>query len=80
MKNLVIYYILIFLPFPIIYMISESGNNALAGGLLIGYVIYRIFVDYYRLVDKGLMEKKDFFKILIPFWRAQFFKEMYFEK
>lgn len=80
MKNLVIYYILIFLPFPLIYMISESGNGALVGGLLIFYVIYRIFVDYYRLVNKGLMEKKDFFKILIPFWPIQFFKEMYFEK
>ncbi len=61
-------------------MISESGNGALVGGLLIFYVIYRIFVDYYRLVNKGLMEKKDFFKILIPFWPIQFFKEMYFEK
>lgn len=80
MKNLVIYYILIFLPLLLIFIILDSGNKVVGGGLLIVYVIYRIFVDYYRLIAKGLMKKKDFYKILIPFWRAQFFKEMYFEK
>ena len=65
MKNLVIYYILIFLPLLLIVILLDSGNKVVLGGLLIVYVIYRIFVDYYRLMAKGLMKKKDFFKDLM---------------
>lgn len=79
MKNLFVYYVQILLPLPLIYISSEFGNSSFFVGLLAFYLIYRIFVDYYRLVKKGLMEKKYFFKILIPFWRTQFFKELYFE-
>ena len=78
MKNLIVYYLQIFLPLPLIFTSQFNIPNYL-GFMLVFYLIYRVFTDYYRLLNKGLMEKNEFYKMFIPFWRIQFFKEMYFE-
>jgi hypothetical protein len=79
MKNILIYYFQILLPFPLIYWSAVTDRTYLFIGLLIFYTIYRMFTDYFRLLNKNLISKKDFLKILIPFWRSKFFKELYFE-
>ena len=40
---------------------------------------YRVFTDYYRLLNKGIINKKDILKMLNPiyFWRYKYFRELY---
>lgn len=79
MKNLLVYYFQIILPLPFIYWSASTNRMFLFISLLLFYLIYRCITDYYRLLNKKLITKKDFLKTLIPFWNIKFFKEMYFE-
>lgn len=78
MKNLVFYYIIILLPIPV--LIGLSYNSKLFLTLIIFYYFFRGFTDGQRLLDKKMINKSDFWKIFIPFWRSKFYKELYFEK
>lgn len=81
MKNLAIYYFSILLPLPLLLLVAKADMSALFVTLLFSYLIYRGFTDSKRLLDKGAIEKKDVWKVLfIPFYSAQFIKELYFEK
>lgn len=79
MKNLFIYYFLILFPIPILYGVAKWENTEVFIALLVFYLIYRTFTDYYRLLKKGCIKKKDYFMFLNPFWRSKFFKELYFK-
>jgi hypothetical protein len=78
MKNLLVYYLAIILPLPLIIW-SASYSSSLFVILLFSYVIYRSFVDGQRLIRKGIINKNDLWKSFIPFWGMRFFKELYFE-
>lgn len=80
MKNLLVYYFQILLPLPLIYWSASTHRTSFFISLLIFYLIYRCITDYYRLLNKKLINKNDLLKTLIPFWNMKFFKEMYFEK
>ena len=83
MKNLVKYYFLILSPiFVIIYL---SKNDLISSSLFIFLIffyalIYRTYFDGKRLFDKGLITKKDIWKIIIPGKRFEYFGELYFKK
>ncbi len=82
MKNLLIYYIAILLPIPLIAW-SAYHNGMVFLVLLLSYaMIYRGFTDGKRLLEKRLIRKSDFWKVfVIPFWaRGRYFIELYFKK
>jgi hypothetical protein len=80
MKNLLIYYFSILLPLPLLVW-SAFNDTLLFIFLLISYIIYRRFTDSKRLIEKGLLSKKDAWKVfVIPFYSTYYFKELYFEK
>ncbi len=79
MKNLFVYYLAILLPIPL--LISISNNSVFFTFLLLSYIVFRGFVDGQRLIEKGVIEKKDLWKsVLIPFWSSRFFRQLYLEK
>jgi hypothetical protein len=77
MKNLLKYYILILFPIPILAWTAIQKHNILFLVLILTYFLYRCIIDYYRLLSIGIIEKKDFWKTLIPFWNLKYFKAMY---
>ncbi|MEH0007533.1 MAG: hypothetical protein V6Z82_02290 [Flavobacteriales bacterium] len=86
MRNLLIYYIAILLPIPLIYWgLYHFGATFVLVALLSYAMIYRKFTDGKRLMEKGLLRKADFWKFaIIPFWHSfcifRYFRELYFEK
>ena len=61
------------------YLVARSGHSNTFALMVLLYVFYRGITDFYRLYQKGIISKKDFWKIYIPFWRTQYFKELYFQ-
>lgn len=80
MKNLIIYYIQILLPLPLLYFFAKQNESVMFVVLLAFYYIYRIFTDYYRLRRKNVLKKNDFLLFIFPLWNIKYFKELYFEK
>lgn len=79
MKNLVIYYLQIIIPLPLLYLSSKEEDSAMFFSLFIFYLVYRIFTDYFRLLKKGVVMKSNFFMFFMPIWHIKYFKELYFE-
>jgi len=78
--KLLFYYMKVLLPallfialyqmdFKIVFIIS----------ILIYALIYRPFVDGYRLISLGLIQKENFYKLFIPFYRSKYFYELHFK-
>lgn len=86
MRNLLIYYIAILLPIPLIYWsLYHFGAIFFLIAIFSYAMIYRKFTDGKRLMKKGLLRKSDFWKFaLIPFWHSscilRYFRKLYFEK
>ena len=77
MNRLFLYYLQIFVPLPFMYFVAKNGDSKLFVILFIIYLIYRIFTDYFRLKNKGILNKKDF--LTFPIWHYKYFKELYLE-
>jgi hypothetical protein len=81
MKNMIIFYLAILPPIPILIWISISGDSRLFAILLLVYVIpYRTLIDGLRLVTKNVIKWNEIGKLLIPWKRSEFFKDLYFNK
>ena len=64
-------------------MLSKTDlmNSTLFVLLLFFYVlIFRTFVDGKRLADKGIISRKDIWRMIIPGKRFEYFKELYLKK
>lgn len=80
MKNLSIFYILILAPLGILFWLNKSDliNGTLFVGLFLFYILfYRTYIDGKRLAYKGIIPKKDIWKMIIPGNRFKYFKELY---
>lgn len=80
MKNTAFYYLAILIPFGVIIWLGNTieVSRTVFWGLLIFYLlIYRPFTDGLRLVDNGLIMKKDIWKLLIPGNHIKYSKELY---
>jgi len=76
MKNILIYYVLIFLPLIFLIYVAYTYNNILFFILLSLYVlIYRPIIDFKRLKIKGV--DINFFKLYNPIVYLKYFKELY---
>ena len=81
MKNLIIYYFTILIPLPILVWLAFSNKtNSFVILLLFYALVYRPIIDGYRLIEKGVISKKGFWELFIPFWSIKWFKELYFLK
>ncbi|HNV28012.1 MAG TPA: hypothetical protein PKJ83_02675 [Cyclobacteriaceae bacterium] len=79
-KNIFIYYLSITIPVVAIVALrkSELITSTWFVILLFAYLlIYRVYVDSKRLIDKGIIEKKDFWKMILPGQQLKYFKELY---
>ena len=80
MKNTFLYYLAVILPTILIVYLFRTKHieSGLFVGLLFFYlIVYRTFIDYLRLLSKNVIGKKDFWKILIPGFTFQYFRELY---
>lgn len=79
MKNIIVYYLCILFPLVIMFLVAKQGHYNIFALLIFLYYFYRGITDFYRLYQKGIVDKKTFWKSFIPFWRTQYFKELYFQ-
>ena len=81
MKNIVVFYIAILIPFPFSYQIDRSGYQIAFAILLLVYAFpYRALTDGMRLVSKNLMTWPEVWKLLIPGSRLGYTRALYFSK
>lgn len=80
MKSLLKFYLMIFAPIVMILWLNKSGlinSTSFVFLLLIYTVVYRTYTDGKRLAGKGIILKKDIWKMIIPGKRIQHFVELY---
>jgi hypothetical protein len=80
MKNIVVYYLAAFVPFvTILYLGRTHMINSYWFVCSLGFyvIIYRTYIDGKRLADKGIIEKKDIWRMIVPGRRLMFFKDLY---
>lgn len=80
MKKLFIYYLVILAPFLLLIYTTKAGliRNDIFMVLFFFYVfIYRNITDYYRLLNKNVIEKGQFWDLIMPFGTIRYFRELY---
>jgi len=80
MKNIIVYYFSVVVPVAVIFflkMTNTINSNWFVYTLCFYLSVYRTYTDGKRLADKGLIEKKDIWKMIIPGKRITFFKDIY---
>jgi len=80
MKRLVTFYFLILLPVPVFYWLGKHNYNMEFTITILAYAsIYRTITDGVKLAQMGLIKRNEIWKLLLPFSRAKYFKELYFQ-
>lgn len=82
MKNLAVYYLAILTPLVLIILGLKQGriDHMLFALLLFVYLlVYRTLTDGFRLYEKGVLSKKEMWKIILPGYHFKYFKELYFK-
>jgi hypothetical protein len=80
MKNSIVYYLAIFIPLIILYNLLKSDSidaTLFVICLFIYAFIYRNITDYFRLLSRHVIEKKDFWKLFIPGAKYKYFISLY---
>ena len=80
MKNLFIYYLAILLPVGIIlyfYGTERIGFTAFLVLVIAYLLVYRTWTDGSRLAAKGIISKKDRWKMMLPGMHMKHFRELY---
>jgi len=81
--KLISYYLQIILPLVILFWAATLNYSAVfAIGALFYALIYRPLVDGNRLLQLGLVERKEWWKLFIPFYlniHVKYFYELYFK-
>ena len=83
LKNIWSYYFSIITPLILLFLLVKflHINSALFIICFVFYlIIYRPIIDGNRLYYKKVIKKEERWKILIPFFRLKYFKELYFKK
>lgn len=82
MRSLVKFYIVaIIIPFIILFFLAFYDLNMIFVITLVFYAfVYRPIIDGNRLIKKGLIEKREIWKLLIFYGHIKYFKELYLEK
>ncbi len=81
MRNIYIYYTAFLAPAALLAAFWNVLPSQAGLFLLAIYVfVYRTWLDGTRLNGKGLIEKKDIWKVAVNGSRGKFFKELYLQK
>jgi len=83
MKSLLVYYLSITIPLlALILLVSFHSIDSITFVILlmIWAFIYRPITDGMRLINKGIIQKKEFWKLFVPFRRYDWFMELYFRR
>ena len=81
-KDLFNYYLWAMLvPISILVWLFEHQTGSLpVTSLLVYCLIYRPILDSYRLIQKGVIQKKDTWKMFVVFGHIKWFKELYLDE
>jgi len=75
-----LYWFFVLVPIAMIILAYyELQNNCWVIFLLVYVIVYRPLLDGMRLVKLNLINKSEVWKLLIPFYRIRFFKQLYFD-
>lgn len=80
MKNSILYYLVISIPLFILIYLLKSDRIDVTPFLIsiFSYAfVYRMITDYYRLLSRKALEKKELWKLIIPGARIKYFKQLY---
>ena len=80
MKNLFVYYLAILLPFGGLFWLLRTNlvDSGITLVLFFAYaLVYRPWTDGSRLAAKGILEKKDRWRMLLPGMHFEHFRELY---
>jgi len=78
MKKLLIYYFIILVPIPFIGLLAYMKYSTLfAISILIYALVYRPFIDCFKLLRLGFIRKTDVWKVFIPFWSMKWQNRLY---
>jgi len=81
MLSLVLYYLVILLPIPMLAWIAHTGNSVWFVIVLFIYVLpYRAIIDGIRLVKKHVITTSEIPLLFIPGKRFNYFRQLYVEK
>jgi hypothetical protein len=80
MKNILVFYLFILVPFAGILYLLLSGSKIGVWLLVVYAIVYRPITDGARLVQKGIIKWKEVPKLFIPWFYADVFKELYFKQ
>lgn len=81
MKNIIVYYLAILLPIPLLIWLSKTNNSDWFTILLLVYALpYRTLIDGMRLISKKLMGWNEIWKLFIPDQKIEYTRELYFKK
>ncbi|MCF0058052.1 hypothetical protein [Dyadobacter sp. CY356] len=81
-KNILVYYLLILSPLAALILTTENGliNTTLfLIGLQIYIFLYHPYVSGLRLLALKKLERKDFWRMFIPFWDTIHFKTLFLD-
>jgi len=78
MNTLVIYYLQITIPLPILIWTGLYECSMYFWGLLIVYIFYRMVTDANKLINSGAISKNDQWQLFTPFLSIKYFKQLYF--
>jgi len=79
-KNIIVYHFAVVVPVAVIFFLTLTNtinSNWFVYTFCFYLFVYRTYTDGKRLADKGLIEKKDIWKMIIPGKRIRFFKDLY---
>lgn len=78
MKNICLYYIVVFVPLLFIIWLSITDRKIWFVIVLLIYALpYRTFIDGARLVSKKLIKWSEVWKLMIPGKRIEYTRELY---
>ena len=80
MKNLLLYYLAILAPISLLSWMGKTHNDWFAVAMIFYALVYRTLIDGLRLAGKHLIKPTEIYKLLIPFSRSKFFRQLYFER
>ena len=80
LKYLLFFYFMILTPVLLLILFAKTGDinsQSFTIGILVYAVINRRVISGKRLLMLKKIERKDFYKVFIPFWTYRFGKDLY---
>lgn len=81
-RNILIFYGLIFIPLAALILSVKFGliSAEIFIALLLFYVFaYHPYLSGLRLIAMKKLDRKDFWRMSVPFWNTKYFKTLFFE-